>query len=80
MLRHKIVFQQKLSTTPRFRSLGRVLSALHNYNPFGDARAPWNGAYQRMMDYSWAGALCLYNGMTAAVGHFSLSSSDTTAL
>ena len=48
------------------------------YNPFGDARATWNGAYQRVVDFSLRLVLSAYS-MTVAVGHFSLSSSDTTA-
>ena len=43
---------------------------------FGDAWAPWNGVYQREVDYS----LWLAYSTTAAIGHHSLSSSDTTAL
>ena len=71
-------FQQKLSTT-RLGSLGPVLSALHLSIPSATlGPLEW---CQQAMDYSLWLLLSAYS-MTAAVnvGHFSLSSSDTTAI
>ena len=69
------VFQQKLS---RLGSLGIVLSALHILPP-AKLGSLGMSLTNTLVDYSLCLALSAYS-MTAAVGHFGLSSSDTTVL
>ena len=59
------------------KSWTRLVGAM--YNPSGEARSLGMALTNILVDHSLCLALYAYS-MTAAVGHFSLSSSDTTVL